>query len=71
LKETLIPLDSKSDAPINVKADVAVDLAKTKQYLNAFTSFDQQAQLAGTAQGDISLAIKGRCDKTPPRSRLR
>jgi len=58
LKETLIPLDSKSDAPINVKADVAVDLAKTKQYLNAFTSFDQQAQLAGTAQGDISLAIK-------------
>ncbi|MCE5341526.1 MAG: hypothetical protein LLF92_10455 [Planctomycetaceae bacterium] len=58
LKESTIPLDSKADTPVNVKADVAIDLAKTKQYLNAFTSFDPKAQLAGSAQGDISLAIK-------------
>jgi hypothetical protein len=59
LKQSSIPLDSKSTAQTNIVGDVAIDLAKTKQYLAAYTTFDPQAQLGGTAQGDIALAIKG------------
>ncbi len=59
LKESLVPLDGKAGAQTDIRADVTIDLAKTKQYLNAFTSLDPKAQLAGTAQGDILLAING------------
>lgn len=58
LKESSIPLDEKAEMPMTVRADVAIDLARTKQYLNAFTTFDPKASLAGTAQGDIWFAIK-------------
>ncbi|MEN6383593.1 MAG: hypothetical protein ABFD79_00155 [Phycisphaerales bacterium] len=60
LKPSLIPLDSKPAAQTNIVADVAIELAKTKQYLTAYTNFDPQATLGGTAQGDISLAIKNK-----------
>ncbi|HAL44932.1 MAG: hypothetical protein A2Y12_16170 [Planctomycetes bacterium GWF2_42_9] len=59
LKQSQVPLDSKSNQQTNIVGNVALDLSKTKQYLNAFTSFDPKAQLAGSAQGDITLGMKG------------
>lgn len=58
LKDSIIPLADKPAAQTQIKADMAIDLAKSQHYLRTFTSFDPKAQLAGSAQGDISLIVK-------------
>lgn len=60
LKDSLVPLDSNNNAQTMINANIAIDLSKTDQYLRAFTSFDRRAKLAGSATGDISLAVNNK-----------
>ncbi|HBG27605.1 MAG: hypothetical protein A2Y10_15795 [Planctomycetes bacterium GWF2_41_51] len=58
LRDSMIPLSEQPNGQTKINADMAIDLAKSLNYLRTFTTFDPQAQMSGTAQGDISLAIK-------------
>lgn len=57
LKDSVIPLSEEKNGAMKINAEMAIDLAKSLDYVRTFTTFDPQAQMAGMAQGDISLAI--------------
>ena len=59
LRDSRIPLGSDAVSQIQINADMALELAKAVQYLRTFGKLDPQIQLAGFAQGDIALNIKG------------